>query len=154
MGRAILMMIDDRDPSCFGDRGRCVAQTIGGGDVDQHDEIVQREVFGPVVTVQRFDDPEAAIRWANDIPYGLAASVWTSDPARGYEVAARLDYGNVWINENHAVTCQYPYGGMKQSGLGREMGPRALDEYTEEKFVHLDLSGGLERRVYGVLLSS
>jgi acyl-CoA reductase-like NAD-dependent aldehyde dehydrogenase len=91
---------------------------------------------------------------ANDTEYGLSAGVWSTDNQRALDVAGRLEAGTVWVNDWHMVNAAYPFGGYKQSGLGRELGPHALDEYTEEKFVHLDLSGRLDRRAYPLLLST
>src|ERR1700676_2124092 len=82
------------------------------------------------------------------------AGVWSTDNQRALEVAGQLEAGTVWVNDWHMVNAAYPFGGYKQSGLGRELGPHALDEYTEEKFIHVDLSGRLERRAYPLLLSA
>jgi acyl-CoA reductase-like NAD-dependent aldehyde dehydrogenase len=116
--------------------------------------IAQEEIFGPVLSVIRYSDVEEAVQIANDTQYGLSAGVWSSDTARALAVANQLEAGTVWINDWHMVSGAYPFGGYKQSGIGRELGPHALDEYTEAKFVHLDLSGRLERRAYGLVLST
>ena len=116
--------------------------------------IAQDEIFGPVISVIRYSDVDEAVQIANDTQYGLSAGVWSSDTARALAVANRLEAGTVWINDWHMVSGAYPFGGYKQSGIGRELGPHALDEYTEAKFVHLDLSGRLERRAYGLVLST
>jgi acyl-CoA reductase-like NAD-dependent aldehyde dehydrogenase len=116
--------------------------------------IGREEIFGPVLSVMRVESTEAAIRIANDTEYGLSAGVWSTDNQRALDVAGQLESGTVWINDWHMVNAAYPFGGYKQSGLGRELGPHALDEYTEEKFVHLDLSGRLDRRAFPLLLST
>jgi aldehyde dehydrogenase (NAD+) len=97
--------------------------------------IAQEEVFGPVVTVTRFADEAEAIRIANDVRYGLAATIWTGDPARGHRVAQRIRSGTVGINTPFAAFPGVPFGGFKESGYGREMSVDALDLYTETKAV-------------------
>ncbi len=104
-------------------------------DVDQKSEIIQREVFGPVVTVQRFADDAQAIAWANDVDYGLAASVWTRDTGRALNAARRLQFGSVWINTHFGLTSEMPHGGYKQSGYGKDMSVYGLEEYTRIKHV-------------------
>ena len=115
------------------DRGWFVAPTVVA-DVKQTDEIVQDEVFGPVVTVQRFDDDAQAIQWANDVRYGLAASVWTRDVGRALEAVRKLQFGTVWVNDHLLpITSEMPHGGYKQSGYGKDMSAYSMEEYTQIK---------------------
>jgi acyl-CoA reductase-like NAD-dependent aldehyde dehydrogenase len=109
-------------------------------DVAQDDEIVQDEVFGPVITVQRFADDNQAIEWANGVRYGLAASVWTRDVGRALNAAKRLQFGTVWVNDHLVpITSEMPHGGYKASGYGKDMSIYSMEEYTQIKHVAMKI---------------
>lgn len=118
--------------------GYYVAPTLVTG-VDQHDELVQEEIFGPVTTVQTFTDEAQAIQLANDVPYGLAASVWTENIGRAHRVANALEFGNVWVNNHMVVGPELPIGGFRASGYGKEGGYAGVEEFTRVKQVIIDL---------------
>jgi aldehyde dehydrogenase (NAD+) len=118
------------------------------GDVDNDCRLAREEVFGPVVCLIRFRSEDEALRIANDTPYGLAAGVWTENVRRAHRVVSRLRAGTVWVNNYRVLAHGMPFGGFKQSGLGREMGSEALNLYTELKSVWID-TGNEVRFAYG-----
>ncbi|MCW3016113.1 MAG: aldehyde dehydrogenase [Solirubrobacterales bacterium] len=117
-------------------------------------QIAREEIFGPVLVVIPYDSLEDAIAMANDNEYGLTGGVWAQDYEKALEVSGRLRAGTVWINNWHMIDPALPFGGYKQSGVGRELGPDALGEYTEAKHVHMDLAGRADRLPFDMLISA
>jgi len=117
-----------------GDRGYCFAPTVVAG-LRQDDEMIQQEVFGPVVTVQEFDGEAQALEWANGVQYGLASSVWTKDHGRAMRMSRDLDFGCVWINTHIPLVAEMPHGGFKHSGYGKDLSVYGFEDYTRIKHV-------------------
>ncbi|WUD72925.1 gamma-aminobutyraldehyde dehydrogenase [Streptomyces sp. NBC_00510] len=123
-----------------GEKGFFYAPTVVSG-LKQDDEIIQNEVFGPVITVQPFTDEDQAVEWANGVEYALASSVWTKDHARAMRMSKRLDFGCVWINTHIPLVAEMPHGGFKKSGYGKDLSAYGFEDYTRIKHVMTSLDG-------------
>jgi betaine-aldehyde dehydrogenase len=117
-----------------GDEGYFIAPTVVA-DLAQSDEMVQSEIFGPVITVQKFSDEAEALAWANGVEYGLASSVWTKDHGRALRFARDLDFGCVWINNHIPLVAEMPHGGFNKSGYGKDLSVYGFEDYTRIKHV-------------------
>ena len=118
----------------WGERGYFYEPTVLSG-LQQQDEQIQTEIFGPVMTVQKFTDEAQALAWANDVQYGLSSSVWTKDHARAMRMSRKLDFGVVWINTHIPFVSEMPHGGFKHSGYGKDLSMYGLEDYTRIKHV-------------------
>ncbi|MBA2763189.1 MAG: aldehyde dehydrogenase [Thermoleophilaceae bacterium] len=133
--------------------GHWIEPTIITG-VTNEMQIAREEIFGPALVVLTYKTVEEALEIANDSDYGLTAGIWSGDYERALEIAAQMRAGTVWINNWHQVDPALPFGGYKQSGVGRELGPDALNEYTEVKHVHVDLTQDKDGHIFDILLST
>ncbi|ALJ21704.1 aldehyde dehydrogenase family protein [Microbacterium sp. No. 7] len=133
-------------------KGNWVEPTIVT-DVVNTDPIARDEVFGPVLVVLTYEDEAEAVAIANDTNYGLSAGVWSANEQRALDVARSLEAGMVYVNDWHVIHPEYPFGGFKQSGLGREGGPDSLDEYTEQKYISVNRSASLAERAFAIVVN-